>query len=164
MGLILNIRIKMYRWQSRNLTNCGNDVAVYIYTCMNKERKWRYTYEGEKFEKRTDKFRGEIGTDILCHLTIELVQLYRFDQLIFCRFYDLRQQKQTRRKYRIPKLIFVGGEIRTIDNWSSIVVMMSPYTYIHVWIKKESDDILTREKNSKKGQTNSTCKIEIEIK
>lgn len=65
-------------------------------------------------------WRGEIGTDILCHLTIELVQLYRFDQLIFCRFYDLRQQKQTRRKYRIPKLIFVGGEIRTIDNWSSI--------------------------------------------
>ena len=39
MGLILNIRIKLYRWQSRNLTNCGNDVAVYIYTCMNKERK-----------------------------------------------------------------------------------------------------------------------------
>jgi hypothetical protein len=64
MGLILNIRIKLYRWQSRNLTNCGNDVAVYIYTCMT----------------------------------------------------------------------------------------------------KESDDILTREKNSKKGQTNSICKIEIEIK
>lgn len=38
--------------ETYKLSQWCNDVAVYIYTCMNKERQWRYTYKGEKFGKK----------------------------------------------------------------------------------------------------------------